>query len=307
MVVSAFRLGIAGRHLKLVIAAVAAALVLPHAATPAAGADGGTAIAGNQSRTFVLVRTTDGASSFRLIVEAALSETEPVAFLGTALARVQEGRAVRTVPLGAYKFHFDYGVKAQVQGQTVQVCNSADGCIVQRTLASNVGTFFDDEGGPDVENRMYVTLEGPSRVRFEGSGWRLQDTRLDYRYLEASQAEASGVFTGAGAYQTFDSAHLAGGPAGSIALGTPPCSSASSVGPALVPRGAGTAVLAGGKQQVSLTCPENIGQPSMSAAADNATTWRMTGPVVGDSTLMNVPLFVVDLPNDDDLTRDPDQ
>ena len=275
------------RALLLAAAAVAAILTGPAAASAPA----------EQRQTLVLVRTTDGPASYNLVVDSALSDASPRGFNGTISGRVEKGRLVRAASLGATAFYWDHGVTARANGQTLRVCDAAGGCIVNRTLAYQVQSTARDAGGPDVDNRLYVVIEGPATIRFKGDGWKLVRTPLTYRYVEAAKAQASGVFTGLHSAQTFESATLPGGRRGSVAAGAPPCSfSTPGVGPSTVPRGAGTITLTGGPKPESLTCPENVGRPFVTSVAQKETSWLLEGPVVGDSTGVNVPLFVLDVP-----------
>lgn len=248
-------------------------------------------------QTLMLVRTTSGPASFTLMSEAALSDRNRHAFNAVISARVEEGRVVRASSLGASTFYWDYGVKVRTPGQTVEVCQPLGGCIVHRTLVYNSSTFSQDEGGPEVDNRLYVVIEGPARVSFQGKGWQLQRVPLNYRYVEAADARATGVFTGSTVVELFESASLDGGARGSIATGAPPCSfSSGAAGVGVVPRGAGTATLTGGSSPLSVTCPENIGRPYLTGVTHKRARWDLRGPVVGDATGVNVPLFVLDIP-----------
>ena len=47
---------------------------------------------------------------------------------------------------------------------------------------------------------------------------------------------------------------------------------------------------------LSITCPKNVGRPHFTGLAQRPTRWDLKGPVVGDATLVNIPLFVVDVP-----------
>lgn len=253
-----------------------------------------------QKQTLMLVRTTSGPASFTLIVEAALSDQNRRAFNGVVSARVESGRVVRASSLGGQAFYWDYGVRAKTPTQTVEVCQPLGGCIVNRTLAYNSITSSRDRGGPDLDNRLYVVIEGPADVKFKASGWELRRVPLTYRYVEAADAQATGVFTGSDIVEVFDAASLTGGATGSIATGTPPCSSATTgpVGVGVVPRGVGTATLTGGPTPLSVTCPENVGRPHLTGVASGRTRWDFRGPVVGDAAGVNVPLFVLDVPRE---------
>lgn len=246
-----------------------------------------------QLRTMVLERTTAGPASFTFVVDAQLSDQDPQGFIGLVSARVDRGRVVEAAAVAAHAFYWDHGVRADAGDQVVEVCQPVGGCIVNRTLAYQTHTESADEGGTSVHNRLYVVVEGPGEVRFSGRGWVLRTRALDHRWLASRDAEVSGVLTGTTGVQHFESASLPGGVGGSIAVGAPPCSQAGS---GLTPRGVGTATLRGGTHEPSLTCPANAGRPYVTATAPAEADWRLTGPVVGESTMANVPLLVLDLP-----------
>lgn len=296
------RKALAALCLLVVAAASAPAAAATAGASAAARGAPGRSTAGTpspDSETFVLVRTTDGPASYRLVIDAALSDEEPVGFYAAVAARVEGDRVVRAAAAGTGAFYWDYGAKANAAGQRMELCEPVGGCIVNRTLAWNVLLDSADDGGNAANNRLYVALEGPVRISFESEGWELRELDLQYRYVESSQAESSGVFTNRSSLHLFEGATLPGGGEGSVAVGAPPCSIERTD---LVPRGVGRAILTGGQSETSLTCPQNIGRPFMTALAGEATTWRMTGPVLGDSSFVNVPLFVLDLPDEDDIT-----
>ena len=60
--------------------------------------------------------------------------------------------------------------------------------------------------------------------------------------------------------------------------------------------GIGTATLSGGPEERSVTCPLNAGRPYLTAVAPGPAAWQLTGPVVGENTMANVPLLVLDVP-----------
>jgi hypothetical protein len=267
----------------LTAAVLAGVLSAPAAAAPAPP----------NARTLILERTTSGPASFSLIVDAQLSDDAREGFIGTVSARVEAGRVVDAVSLGAHAFYWDYGVRADTGEQVVEVCQPTGGCIVNRTLAYQGWTQSSDDGGDDVHNRLYVVIEGPGTIRFTGDGWTLHHRPMTYRWVGSADAEGSGVLTGSTGVHRFESASLRGGPRGSIATGAPPCSRSGS---GLVARGAGTATLTGGAEPQSVTCPTSAARPYLTALAAGGTDWSLTGPVIGDNTQANVPLFVLDLP-----------
>jgi hypothetical protein len=277
-------------------AVLGVALLLPHPSV-ASGPTGASASAVARVQTLVLVRTTTGPAWYHLGIEAALSPAAPHALDAAVTARVDGGRLRRAGSLGAFAFAYDGDVTVKAASTTVRLCQPLGGCVVNRVLAYSTAVESRDSGGPGVDNRLYVVEEGPARVTFRGKGWALRRVPLSYRWVGSDAADATGVFTGANSVEAFEHAALRGGRYGSIATGAPPCSTATAgVGAAPVPRGVGTATLTGGQHTQSLTCPENIGAPYLTGVAQRATQWSLDGPVVGDSTQLNVPLFVLDLP-----------
>lgn len=247
-------------------------------------------------QTLELVRTTTGPASFRLTVQGSPDSAHPHGFDGTFSARLDHGRLTRVESLGATTFDYDSAPEIRGAGQRIQVCQPLGGCIINRTLAYGIGVSSSDKGGADLDNRLYIVEEGPAVIAFKGNGWVMRRVAMNYRYITANAADADGAFTGATSAEMFRAAATTGGRSGSIATGTPPCSIAAADAGASPPRGVGTATLTGGISTTSLTCPNNVGQPFLTGLAHRATTWRLNGPVIGDNTGMNVPLFVLDLP-----------
>jgi hypothetical protein len=274
--------------------AITAALLT---AVPAWAADAAGGRAQPAAQTIVLIRTTHGPAWFHLGIQASLSPQAPHAFDGTFTAQVVNGRVRRAASLGAISFDYDADVSVRAQQHSVHVCRPAGSCIVNRVLAYSSAVDSSDKGGSDVDNRLYVVEEGPATVTFSGHGWMMRRLPMSYRWVRDEDADASGAFTGVNSVELFQHAGLAGGRHGSLASGAPPCS-ASTAGVAAepVPRGAGTATLSGGRQVQSLTCPNSVGRPYLTGIADRTTSWSLDGPVVGDATELNVPLFVLDLP-----------
>ena len=248
-------------------------------------------------QTFELVRTTAAVPAwFQLRVQGSPSQSQPHAMDATIAARVVNGRVVSAASLGAYTFDYDYGVHVQAASHNVSVCQPLGGCIVNRVLAYASGVNDSDQGEADAFNRFYIVEEGPASVTFRSSGWLLRRVPLSYRYVTDMAADADGVFTGDGGYELFRSAVAPGGAFGSIAIGNPPCSTSTAGIGLSPPRGLGTATLRGGNHPSSLTCPTNLGIPFLTDYVGSRTHWSLTGPVIGDSSLAHVPLFVLDLP-----------
>lgn len=249
-----------------------------------------------QVQTFELVRTTAGPAWFQFHVQGSPSASQPHGFDATIAARVVKGRVVSAASLGAYTFDYDYGVHVQAASHEVSACQPLGGCIVNRVLAYASGVDDSDNGEADAFNRFYIVEEGPASVTFRANGWQLRRVSLSYRYVTDAAADADGIFTGDQGYELFRSATATGGAFGSIATGDPPCSNSTAGIGLSPPRGLGTATLSGGNRSSSLTCPTNIGTPLLTGSAGTRMNWRLTGPVVGDSTFAHVPLFVLDLP-----------
>jgi hypothetical protein len=101
-------------------------------------------------------------------------------------------------------------------------------------------------------------------------------TPLAFRYVpteSVSSASANDATFGAA---VFRGASAPGGPVGSVALASPPCSTAAVGGPS---RGVGQVQLRGGVTTPTFTCP--IDQNPIGSYATAATTWAVTGFAAG--------------------------
>lgn len=240
--------------------------------------------------TLVLRRTAPGPTSFDLQV-AAWNDGRG-SFIGEVGARVERGRVTladamftgsarrwenSTLNLGA----------TRVSTCTVGVCHGS-GVLGYHAM----GTTHTDDSGEDPLTHVFVALVGREvKYEFHANGWTLVKTPLSFRYLDGGETSQAFGKVGHHGVEMYEDGFLRGGRNGSVALGIPPCSTAT-VG--VVPRGSGTLTLDGGVRSASITCPTERIFPASYALA--ATTWRFHGHAAGDTTGRDTRLFVVDLP-----------
>lgn len=242
------------------------------------------------------VRTTAGPTSLEIQVAVPEGFNFQPAFVAAIGAVVTDGRVTGVVPgfSELYNGRPDPLVSASgvtVSGCDVGVCHS-DGTAVSVDIFTS-----QDSGGPGAMNRLYLVVEGPHpKVTLQSDGWTLQPTTFAYRYIDGSSSADVSVFAEQYGVEAFRSATLSGGVYGSMAQAAPPCSSGAPVvgGATTAQVGVGQVTLSGGKSSPSSSCPSQTSTYIADWAA-GATQWTLSGLVVGDATLQEVRLFVVDL------------
>ncbi|MHB8510427.1 MAG: hypothetical protein ACYDGR_17590 [Candidatus Dormibacteria bacterium] len=192
----------------------------------------------------------------------------------------------------------DHGSDPEVSagGQRIDACPTGY-CRIFRTAAGSYGFVDDDNGEPDVLNRVFVVVESTTaEVKLSGSGWRLDAQPLTYRYVDGrdSSAVAASVVVNGG--ELFLSTILPGGDGGSLAEAEPPCSSGGSI-QTPVTVGVGSVQLDGGRSPVSRMCPSLAYLP-IAEVAKGGTTWNLHGVALGADAWAATRLLVIDLPTE---------
>lgn len=242
------------------------------------------------TKTFVLHRTTNGPTSFQLNVS--LANDTRGSFIGAIGARVVRGRVVSATTswAGSARRWQDSTVNAggaKFSTCQVGVCHD-DRIDGWHGLTSN----YSDDGGDDAFTHVFVTLVGKTVTwRLTAKGWALHPMPLSFRYLDGGETSPAYAHAETKGVEVYQDGSLPGGRRGSLAVGIPPCSMATT---GLVARGAGSVTLDGGVEPESFTCPTSRVFPASFALGP--TTWRLHGFVAGESTGVDTRLFVVDLP-----------
>ncbi len=257
-------------------------------------------------QTFEIVRTTAAAAKFALglgIGGARGADGFNDVFHAVTLLRTDEtGKVEAATGLGAQIFAETDYPRAWVGEQTIDTCSSASVCEVTRTVLAISVTYADDSGGPDVDNRFLVTLQYPAGVEisydFDATGWELrQPDSWNWRFLSARETSEAGAQIGdlpvVAGVDYFSHATLPGSAFGSVTQAIPPCSGS---------QGAGRIDLTGGRSAVQGVCP-GIGSLFLTSVADGATEWIASGNAVGANSPYNVRLFVLDLPEPEQIKR----
>lgn len=284
-------IGMRHRGLGILLSLLVVTLALP------SGARAGQAA---PSHHFELVRTTNGPSSFRITLDvfAAQGASGVEAFAGAFAIRTDKQGSIQSVNgLGGSPVGEENSPGIVINGSETSTCTAANACVGSTVLGYQKFIMHEDDGGPEAYNRLFIVIDGDVRVEvtFESEGWVLAETDLEYRYADFRSSEGVGVVTPVRSADLFVSAELDGGELGSIAQAIPPCSSSVT---GLVSRGIGELRLNGGEEPSSLRCPSVLGdQPELlDDIARGATTWSAEGMVVGDNSLQQGRLFVIDLP-----------
>lgn len=246
-------------------------------------------------QTFTIVRTAplSAASDWNIGVGWANSGIR--AFVGIMGVRVERGR-----PVGAGDTLFATlgdgdTVEVRAEGHTLRPCADWGVCEAETTtLGAASSESYSDKGEAGVNNRFYVVVEATSAasIDFHAHGWKLQRTRLSYRWLDSNQTDSPQVRALDSGVEVFTSGHLAGGRYGSAASITPPCSNQYT--PPL-PEGVGQLTLsAPGVSDQSATCPASPW--SVTSFSRRPTTWTVHGVSAGQNGFNTARLFVVDFP-----------
>lgn len=240
--------------------------------------------------TFVLRRSVHGPASFEL--QASVANDGRGSFVGAVGARAERGRITSATTLWAGSARRWDDATLNVDGTRWSACEVGACHDHDAEGWHGLGSSSSDNAGDDAMTHVFVTLVGKDvKYEFRGKGWTLVKTRLAFRYLDGSETSPLYVHAAERGVEAYSDGTLPGGRNGSLAVAIPPCSISSS---GVAPRGAGTVTLDGGVRSESFTCPTSRILPS--SYATRATTWRLHGNVVGDTTGMDTRLFVVDLP-----------
>jgi hypothetical protein len=247
--------------------------------------------------TFELVRTTTGPATLQLEFQASISDKYPTAFEGSFAGRLPpKGPPQDVVSLGARLIGTNDEPVYSSNGRTTRICPQPTSCALTRSFAYGDVIYLDDQGGADALNRFWIVTRGDFTIRLKGHGWKLVPTGLNYRYITSTQASRFGVYAGTDSAEISRDVSLSGGRRGSLAVLMPPCSTSSDVPAAEpVPRGVGSMTLGGGPHPSTLSCPASVGKAFPTDVARAATTWTVTGTVLGDSSFQAIRLLVVDL------------
>jgi hypothetical protein len=156
--------------------------------------------------------------------------------------------------------------------------------------------YYHDMGGASALSANRIVAVGYGRsstLEVDGKGWRVREVKRAVRAVWSTGGAGSTGFSqqDLGA-EVFQRSFAAGGPRGSIAMASPPCSGVVSVG-----GGVGKATLTGGREPVSTTCPVDVA--GVSQAATGRTSWVYEGLVAGLTAYVSpgpgpVRLLVVD-------------
>lgn len=234
-------------------------------------------------------RVTHGPSRFHLDVGVVPGERG--AFIGSAYGVVRKGRVVKADFGSAFSGGRMDDPTVYSESYSFDSCDVGI-CDVGKTFELGQGNeYVDEDGIYDLTHMFVAAWGGQIAHRFEGTGWTLRTARYPFRFVDGQDAEAVGVaHTALYGAEMFKSASARGGRFGSIAVGTPPCST-TEIG---LPRGVGEAVLTGGVQPETIRCPSFA--HIATSWARKGTTWQFSGRVVGDTALVHTRLFVLDLP-----------
>jgi hypothetical protein len=270
---------------------LALTVALTGAALPAGGDTGPEPL-----HQFELVRTTTGPSSIEFAAHLSPPDGWDMdAFAGMVAVRTDEDGAVLAVEPG-YASTIGHNNEPEVYHDGEEVASApceTPPCVVTNSGGATVFILMEDDGGPGAMNRYYVVFEGAdvNVAHFKVDGWELHETTgLTYRYVDWRRSQGAGAAAFGHGVTFFNAAEADGGAQGSVAMAIPPCSNNAVPGGA----GAGLVTLRGGQHESTAQCPSLL--PVTAGHAQGAVRWRAEGTAVGDNTLNEVPLFVLDLP-----------
>lgn len=273
------------RATRLLGAALLVAAVVP--ATPA------TAAPPLERLGLLLRRTTSGPSSFTLDVTV---RSDPRGgFVGGVGARFVRGKPVNAVPLAAGSSRrWDYST-LQAGDARWSTCD-AGVCDDERDLSVHgLGSTYRDDGVDEESATHFFVVAYGADVEYEfaGRGWAVvaDRARIAYRFVDGAERSVASSHAGMRGVEVSGEYTAPGGQHGSLALAIPPCSMTKT---GVVSRGVGTVTLDGGTQPRTFTCP--VDRAFLADHATRATSWRLHGRVVGETTLQETRLFVVDVP-----------
>jgi hypothetical protein len=239
--------------------------------------------------TFALLRTAEHAS-FTLTMQIQQVHKGDVLFSGAVAAVLDKrrrfshltglGQSSAGAPGG--------GPRLWMNGRPAGPCLSVLDCP-HGLVALGFGIDDSDES---LYNRIYIPVRGRvSDLSFHATGWQLLRTPYPFRTVDGISSSSEAVSDDPYGVEVFEAASAPGGRHGSIAMGDPPCSTATSD---VLARGVGTVTLAGGRHPSSLTCPTDTGE--LVDITMRPTRWTLKGTVAGDTTQRNTRLLVLDLP-----------
>lgn len=247
--------------------------------------------------TLVADRTTAGPTSFN--VGFGLSWHQGGGgFFGDLGVRTAGSRVHEMLPDGMTSFGYGENETVSSHGSTVvSACRDVSTVTCVSAGPGSVGggaVDYTDTGlQPGVANHWVFVLTPNVHITFHAKGWVLHRLDTAARVVTDTQADDYEVNVLARSVSAFSSASAPGGSRGSMAEAVPPCSNAD-VAPAR--EGVGSITLAGGVDTPQESCPGIAFGQAIGSWSPKATTWQVTGDVVGVSTLYNARLLVVDLP-----------
>ena len=245
---------------------------------------------------YVVARTVAGPTSINLDVFVPEGFTFSPAFVGTVGATVDGGHISNVYTGFAERLNGRPDPVVAAHGVTVSACGVGM-CRIDGALGSGGVLAYQDDGQPGGMNRIYLVVEGPTpTVTLKGTGWSLEPATFSYRYIDGMHAGDASAYAEEQGVEVFRSATLDGAPGGSIAEGAPPCSGGAPGGGTSVQIGVGQVQLTGGTTTPSTRCP-SLPSTYLASWAPGATQWSLKGFAVGNSTLQETRLFVIDLPS----------
>lgn len=262
---------------------VAAALLSPLLAV------GGAHAATLTTASFVLVRTTEGASDFNLSLSVDVPSGRGL--IVDAETYVQDGR-VRRAEGGAVVGQDPSSPGVDAAGVHFRTCGYTFSCTSSPPGVSLLGVSYSSSRSRGQLNMLLLVLRG-QRIfaRMTGHGWRLLRVPLTLAYVPTQTASAASASIAGRGVAAFTGATAKGASRGSVALAIPPCS-ISDLG--VASRGVGRVELDGGLTKPTFTCPVDVAPVASYAAG--ATTWSLTGFAAGDTTLADTALAVINTP-----------
>ena len=245
---------------------------------------------------YVIARNAAGPTSIEVNVYVPEGFTFTPAFVGMVGASFDGGHITNVYSGFAERYNGRPDPVIAVHGVTLTACG-VHSCRLDGVLASGDALSYQDDGQPGGMNRMYLVVEGPPpTVTLRGSGWSLEPATFDYRYVDGMHSGDASVYAEEQGVEVFRSATLGGGAGGSIAEGSPPCSGGAPGGGTSVQIGVGQVRLIGGTTSPSTRCP-SLPSTYLASWAGAATQWSLKGFAIGNSTLQETRLFVIDLPS----------
>lgn len=237
------------------------------------------------------MRTTSGGSGFNLSVAATTADRGVL--IGEADTYAAQHRLVGADG-GAILGEDPPGQGIDAGGLHVRTCGYTNTCQPGNLDLIGLGVSYEAQTSKGDVNLLWFVARGRQvQVKFSGHGWRMQRVPLNFRAVATQAASTAGstlAAHGADLFQASDK--TPGASTGSVAVASPPCSIAT-VG--IVSRGVGQVNLTGSETAPSYMCPSNRA-PILASYSRHKTQWQLQGLVVGDSTLANEALLIIDTP-----------